>query len=272
MALIELRGVGRTYGRGPAAVRALADVDLDVEAGELVVVRGRSGSGKTTLLNLLAGLDKPTAGTITIGGQRITGLGDRALSRFRNRRVGYVFQAFYLESERSALENVMLPLVFAGIARAERRRRATELLGQVGLADKVSAPASNLSAGQRQRVALARALVNEPSVLLADEPTANLDSHTSDEVLELIGTLHRESGVTVVLVTHDRGLDGLGDRQLEVEDGVVREVTEPASGTESLEPEPLPEPSPAPAPAIGAPEAEPPSDTEPPLEPGEAAP
>ncbi|MCA8921744.1 MAG: ABC transporter ATP-binding protein [Planctomycetes bacterium] len=224
MSAIHLQGVSRTYGQGSTAVRALADVDLEVEAGAFVMVRGRSGSGKTTLLNLLAGLDSPTAGSVRVAGQELSRLGDRALSRFRNQSVGYVFQAFYLESGRSAWENAALPLVFAGVPAAERRRRAGELLEQVGLGDKLDAPASNLSAGQRQRVALARALINRPSLLLADEPTANLDSRTSDGILQLIGELHERSGVTVVIVTHDHALDGIGTRDLTVEDGRVREA------------------------------------------------
>lgn len=228
MSAIELKGVSRTYGQGSTAVQALVDVDLEVAAGEFVMVRGRSGSGKTTLLNLLAGLDSPTAGSVQVAGQELSRLGDRALSRFRNRSVGYVFQAFYLESGRSAWENASLPLVFAGVPARQRRERACALLEQVGLGDKLDTPASNLSAGQRQRVALARALVNQPSLLLADEPTANLDSRTSDAILELIGRLHEQSGVTVVIVTHDHALDGIGTRDLLVEDGRVRDA-EPAS-------------------------------------------
>ena len=223
MSHIKLDGVGRLFGRGEAAVWALRDVDLTAEQGELVLVRGASGAGKTTLLNLLSGLDAPTHGTIEVADRDITRLNDRELSRFRNKHIGYVFQAFYLETNRSARENVSVPLVFAGVSTAERAERATRMLERVGLAHKVGVPASNLSAGQRQRVALARALVNEPELLLADEPTANLDSKTSREILALIRELHEREKVTIMLVTHEQGVTFEGARELWVEDGRITE-------------------------------------------------
>ena len=223
MSHIELDGVGRLFGRGEAEVWALRDVDLRAEKGEFVLVKGASGAGKTTLLNLLSGLDAPTHGTIEVAGRDITRLNDRELSRFRNKHIGYVFQAFYLETNRSARENVSVPLVFAGVSAAERAERATRMLERVGLADKVGVPASNLSAGQRQRVALARALVNKPELLLADEPTANLDSKTSREILALISELHEREKVTVVLVTHEKDLTFRSARELWVDDGRVIE-------------------------------------------------
>jgi putative ABC transport system ATP-binding protein len=220
---IKLDGVGRLFGRGEAAVWALRDVDLRVEQGEFVLVKGASGAGKTTLLNLLSGLDAPTHGTIEVARRDITRLSDKELSRFRNKQIGYVFQAFYLETNRSARENVAVPLVFAGVSTTERAERATRMLGRVGLADKVEVPASNLSAGQRQRVALARALVNEPELLLADEPTANLDSKTSRETLALIRDLHQRHQITVVLVTHEKDVTFDGARELWFDDGWITE-------------------------------------------------
>ena len=223
MSHIELDGVGRLFGRGETEVWALRDVDLRAERGEFVLVKGASGAGKTTLLNLLSGLDAPTHGTIQVAHKDITRLSDKELSRFRNKHIGYVFQAFYLETNRSARENVSVPLVFAGVSATERAERATRMLERVGLADKVEVPASNLSAGQRQRVALARALVNEPELLLADEPTANLDSKTSREILALIRELHERNQVTVVLVTHEKDLTFEGARELWVDDGRISE-------------------------------------------------
>ena len=211
------------FGRGEAAVWALRDVDLTAEQGELVLVRGASGAGKTTLLNLLSGLDAPTHGTIEVADRDITRLNDRELSRFRNKHIGYVFQAFYLETNRSARENVSVPLVFAGVSTAERAERATRMLERVGLSNKVGVPASNLSAGQRQRVALARALVNEPELLLADEPTANLDSKTSREILALIREMHEREKVTIMLVTHEQDVTFEGARELWVDDGRITE-------------------------------------------------
>ncbi|MBL4846830.1 MAG: ABC transporter ATP-binding protein/permease [Planctomycetes bacterium] len=216
-----LEGVSRRFGSGDLAVNALQGVDLRVERGSFVLVRGPSGSGKTTLLNLLGGLDAPSEGRVEVAGQELVALSDRALSRFRNRHVGYVFQAFYLEPQRSALDNVCLPLVLAGVPAPERRTRGEALLKRVGLESKFATPARDLSAGQRQRVALARALVTEPALLLADEPTANLDSQTSAEILELIRELHEGSDLTVILVTHEASLRYEGARELQVRDGLV---------------------------------------------------
>ncbi len=216
---VELRAVERVYGRGEAAVRALRGVDLEVAPGELVVVKGPSGSGKTTLLNLLGGLDRPSGGRVRVAGLDLAGMGDAELSRFRNRHVGYVFQAFHLEPEQTAVENVGLPLVFAGVGTAERRHRAAAMLERVGLGHKLQARAAELSAGQKQRVALARALVPEPRLLLADEPTANLDARTGREILALVHEINRRHGTTVVLVSHDAATEG--DRIIWLEDGRV---------------------------------------------------
>lgn len=224
MALVELKSVWRSFGREPQAVHALREVDLAIEAGEMVVVRGRSGSGKTTLLNLLSGLDSPTRGTISVGGRDLSKLGDRALSRYRNTTVGYVFQAFHLETLRTVLANVTTPLLFTSLGGAATRARGLAALERVGLADKAKLPASTLSAGQRQRVALARALINEPAILLADEPTANLDAATADQIHAQILELARTHGKTVIWVSHDKDLSIPGCRTLQVEDGRVAEL------------------------------------------------
>ena len=218
---IDLDGVSRVFGRGDLEVTALRDVTLTAERGDFLLVKGPSGAGKTTLLNLLSGLDAPTRGRIEVDGRDITGLSDKSLSRFRNKHIGYVFQAFYLETNRTARENVAVPLVFAGVPAAQRAERASRMLERVGLSDKVDVRASNLSAGQRQRVALARALVNEPALLLADEPTANLDAKTGGDILSLIRELHLRDQITVVLVSHQRDLSFEGARDLWVEEGRV---------------------------------------------------
>jgi putative ABC transport system ATP-binding protein len=229
---IKLDGVGRLFGRGETAVWAVRDVHLTVEREEFLLVKGASGAGKTTLLNLLSGLDAPTHGTIEVEGRDITRLNDRELSRFRNKHIGYVFQAFYLETHRSARENVSVPLVFAGVSAAERAARATRMLERVGLSDKVDVPASDLSAGQRQRVALARALVNEPELLLADEPTANLDSKPGRETLALIRDLHERQQITVVLVTHEKDVTFDGAREIWFDDGRITETERAGAGAE----------------------------------------
>lgn len=221
--MIELQKVSRHFHRGENLVRALDGVDLTVAAGDLVLIKGPSGSGKTTLLNLIAGLDCPTEGTLSVGGTDLTRLTDKGMSAFRNQQVGYVFQSFYLEGNQTALANVTLPLIFSGVARGERRDRARQMLERVGLADKIDERSANLSAGQKQRVALARAIVNRPSLILADEPTANLDYRTGDEIIALLGRINAEDGVTVLLVSHQRDLVLEGARNLWIEDGVVSE-------------------------------------------------
>jgi putative ABC transport system ATP-binding protein len=223
--VIELENVSHTYRRGENEVRALAGVSLRVEQGEFLLIKGPSGSGKTTLLNLIAGLDRPSSGRVLFEGDDLTGLSDAAMSRMRNRRVGYVFQAFYLEGAQTAAANVKLPLIFGGVPRRERRERAIEMLGRVGLAEKANERAGNLSAGQKQRVALARAIVNRPHVILADEPTANLDPRTGREILALLERIHREDRTTVLLVSHEKDLDIPYARHLWIEDGNLREDT-----------------------------------------------
>jgi ABC-type lipoprotein export system ATPase subunit len=206
MPIVETRSLSKTYLVGGVRVAALEDVTLAVGEGRFVAVIGASGSGKSTLLNLLGGLDTPTAGTIEVGGALISAMDREALARYRRHVAGMIFQSFNLVPARTALENVELPLIFAGVARAARRRRAAELLDRVGLAARAAHRPSELSGGEQQRVAVARALANGPRILLADEPTGNLDSRTSREIVGLLAGLNRDQGLTVVMVTHEEGL------------------------------------------------------------------
>jgi len=204
--IVQTRSLSKTYIVGGVRVAALEDVTLAVGEGRFVAVIGASGSGKSTLLNLLGGLDTPSAGTIEVAGALISSMDREALARYRRHGAGMIFQSFNLVPSRTALENVELPLIFAGVARAERRRRAAELLDRVGLAARAAHRPSELSGGEQQRVAVARALANGPRILLADEPTGNLDSRTSREIVGLLAGLNRDRGLTVVMVTHEEGL------------------------------------------------------------------
>jgi putative ABC transport system ATP-binding protein len=218
--LIDMVGITRQYRMGDQTVVALAGVDLRIQAGELLAIVGASGSGKTTLMNLLGCLDTPTAGHYRLRGELVEGLDDDQLSRLRNREIGFVFQNFQLLSRASALKNVELPLVYRRVARGERRQRATRMLERVGLAHRMDHRSHQLSGGQRQRVAIARALVAEPSILLADEPTGNLDSTTQREIMRLFADLHA-AGHTIVLVTHEMSLAALCPRVIHLEDGRI---------------------------------------------------
>jgi putative ABC transport system ATP-binding protein len=221
--VIEARSLGKTYATPAGEFAALTDVDLTVGTGEFVAVVGRSGSGKTTLLNLLAGIDRPTSGRIAVAGVDLAQLGESGLARWRGTSVGLVFQFFQLLPTLTVLENVMLPMDFAGVARSrERRARGLELLDQVGIAEQAHKLPSALSGGQQQRAAIARALANDPPVLLADEPTGNLDSATADSVLALFAAL-TDGGKSVVMVTHDRDASAFANRLLTLGDGVVLE-------------------------------------------------
>ncbi len=221
-AVVTIRGLTREYGKGAAAVRALRGIDLDVRAGEFVALLGRSGSGKSTLLNLLAGLDRPTAGTVTVDGDDLAALSADGLARYRRERVGIVFQSFHLLPGRSALENVATPLLIAGVLHAERGQRALAALDAVGLAPRASHSPAELSGGEQQRVAIARALVREPSLLVCDEPTGNLDSATADGVAELLIELNRDRGVTISMVTHEEALARrVGARIVTMADGRI---------------------------------------------------
>ena len=219
--LIDIRGVTKTFPGAAGPFHAVSDVSLSIDAGEFVVVVGQSGSGKSTLLALLAGIDRPTAGTITIGGIAVDSLSEREMSAWRGSSVGIVFQFFQLLPTLTAAENVMLPMDFQGVIRRdERRARALAVLDRLGVADQADKFPSTLSGGQQQRVAVARALANSPAVLLADEPTGNLDSRTADTMLELLSGLVAE-GQTVVMVTHDHGARRHASRTIVLADGQV---------------------------------------------------
>jgi predicted ABC-type transport system involved in lysophospholipase L1 biosynthesis ATPase subunit len=218
--LVRTVNLEKTYGRPAAPVRALNGVSVDIRRGERVALLGRSGSGKSTLLNLLGGLDRPTAGSIEFAGQDLARLGAAGLARHRLTTVGMIFQSFNLIASRTALDNVALPLLFAGRSRRERLAAARRSLERVGLGDRLGHRPPELSGGEQQRVAVARALVNDPAVLLADEPTGNLDSATAADVLALIGDHVRAHGTTLVLVTHDEELARrCTDRVLRLRDG-----------------------------------------------------
>jgi putative ABC transport system ATP-binding protein len=223
--VLEARGLAKTYDTGGAKVLALRGVDLTIERGEFVAVMGPSGCGKSTLLNLLAGLDRPTAGEVRLDGERIDQLSETELARLRRRRIGFVFQFFNLLPSLSAVENVELPLLLVGRPRRDARRAAGELLGALGLGDKRGAAPVQLSGGQQQRVALARALANDPDIVLGDEPTGNLDSASAREVLGLLRAA-RDRGQTVLLVTHDARVAAAADRIVTLRDGLVYEETE----------------------------------------------
>jgi putative ABC transport system ATP-binding protein len=222
VALIELSGIVRIYRRGDSEVRALDGIDLEVEAGDYLAIMGASGSGKSTLMNLLGCLDTPTQGRYGLRGTAVEELDDDALSELRNREIGFVFQSFNLLARQSALENVALPLLYGGVPPAEREKRAREALERVGLSDRVEHRPNELSGGQCQRVAIARALVNRPSLLLADEPTGNLDSVTSEEIMEVLDHLNGQ-GTTILLVTHEQEVAAHAGRRIVLKDGRIVE-------------------------------------------------
>jgi ABC-type lipoprotein export system ATPase subunit len=228
--MLRTRGLRKEYGREASLVRAVDGVDLDVPAGETLAVMGPSGCGKSTLLHLLGGLDRPSAGEIWLAGQRIDQMSERGMAALRRDAVGFVFQAFHLMDELTAVENIELPALLAGRSPRAARRRANELLEQVGLADRARHLPSQLSGGQRQRVAIARALANSPLIVLADEPTGNLDSEATLDVLQLLESLHR-AGQTVVIVTHDSRIAATADRLISMRDGVFIDETRLTGGT-----------------------------------------
>jgi putative ABC transport system ATP-binding protein len=221
-AVIRLEGVHKTYDLGEIQVHALRGVSLEIYKGEFVAVMGASGSGKSTLMNILGCLDKPTRGRYFLDGVDVSGMDKVQLAHIRNHKLGFVFQGFNLLSRTSALENVELPTIYAGITMEEREARAKESLERVGLADRAHHHPSQLSGGQQQRVAIARALVNRPAILLADEPTGNLDSRTSVEIRDILQRLNMEYGLTVVLVTHEPDIAQYAKRVMEFRDGKIK--------------------------------------------------
>ena len=219
--IIETTGLTKTFGSNGAAVHALRGIDLTISRGEFVALIGPSGSGKSTLMAILGCLDKPTAGSYVLDGQRVDGLSGPELAHIRNEKIGFVFQQYNLLPKASVLRNVELPMLYAGVARKERRERAMALLETVGIPDKAKVLPAALSGGQRQRVAVARALANRPAMLLADEPTGALDSKTGHEVLDLFADLHRQ-GHTIIIVTHDLSIASMAGRQVEIHDGLIQ--------------------------------------------------
>ena len=228
--LVRLEDVTKVYRMGDVELRALAGVTLEIQAGDFTAIMGASGSGKSTMMNLLGCLDRPTTGRYLLDGQDISSLSNDELARLRNRTLGFVFQNFNLLARTSALENVELPLLYSGVPAAERRQRAGESLQRVGLGDRIDHHPNQMSGGQQQRVAIARALVNRPRILLADEPTGNLDSRTSEDVMALFQDLGR-TGITVLLVTHEPDIAAYAARVITMRDGLVRSDQRQASWT-----------------------------------------
>lgn len=224
-AAIQLRAVSKNYKVGRETLHAVRDASFDIATGELVAIVGPSGSGKTTLTHMMGGLLKPDSGHITIGGTEATGLSDRKLSKLRNKHIGFIFQNFSLLPGYSALENVCVPLIVAGLSPAERKRRAMHYLSLVGLEQQTRQKAEELSGGQRQRVAIARALAMHPSVIIADEPTGSLDSARGHEIMNMLTHLAHQQNMSVVMVTHDLQLASQADRQVHILDGHVTEQT-----------------------------------------------
>lgn len=222
--MIEMEQVRKEYQSGEQAVKALDGISLSIAENEYVAIMGPSGSGKSTLMNIIGCLDTPTGGSYTLDGERVDSLSDERLSRIRGRKIGFVFQSFHLLPRLTALENVALPLVYAGVSRSQREERAREALTRVGLSHRMTHLPGSMSGGQRQRVAVARALIGHPSIILADEPTGNLDTATSEEIMQLFGEIHA-SGNTVILVTHEEDIACHAHRIVRLRDGRIESDT-----------------------------------------------
>ncbi len=222
--VIEIRNIIRDFKLGQEIVHVLKGIDLDIKTGEYVAIMGPSGSGKSTLMNLLGCLDTPTAGSYNLNGNDVSQMTDDELAEIRNKEIGFVFQTFNLLPRTTALENVALPMIYAGASKKQRQTRATEVLTDVGLADRMDHKPNQLSGGQRQRVAVGRALVNKPSIILADEPTGNLDSKTGMEIMGLFDDIHK-AGNTVIMVTHEEEVAAHAKRIIRLRDGVIESDT-----------------------------------------------
>ena len=242
MDLITLRSITKTYQMGDIAVPVMKGISLSIRQGELVALTGSSGSGKSTLMNILGCLDRPSAGEYWLEGQEVSLLSADERALLRNRKLGFVFQSFNLLARTSAIENVAMPLSYgaAHLSEREARERAAEMLTRVGLADRLDHHPSQLSGGQQQRVAIARALINRPPVLFADEPTGNLDSKTSEEVLQMFERLHTEDRITIIMVTHDPKVAGHANRVIRMDDGVIQGDAPPAAEPNPKTPEGAP--------------------------------
>ncbi|KZE47484.1 macrolide ABC transporter ATP-binding protein [Brevibacillus parabrevis] len=226
---LTVTGVNHSYGTGKLKVPVLFDINLHINQGEFVALCGSSGSGKSTLLNLLAGLTKPEEGSVTVSGEEISKFSENQLCLFRRKNMGFIFQSYNLLPNLTALENVELPLIFAGESVKKRRAKATEILNRVGLDGRIHHRPNELSGGQQQRVSIARALVNQPDIILADEPTGNLDSKTEQEILHLMREMNKENGTTFIIVTHEQEVAEQSDRVIYLQDGrVVQKRTRPA--------------------------------------------
>lgn len=221
--VINIKGIGKTYRIGEVVVNALKEVDLQIKKGEYVALMGPSGSGKSTLMNILGCLDTPSRGKYWLNGTDVSNMTDNQLAEIRNKEIGFIFQTFNLLARNSSLDNVALPLVYAGFPKKERIEKAETALRSVGLGDRMDHKPNELSGGQRQRVAIARALVNNPSIILADEPTGNLDSKTSYEIMELIEKIH-EAGNTVIIVTHEEDIARRAKRIIRLRDGLIEDT------------------------------------------------
>ena len=230
--LIELKNINKNYRNGDQELQVLKDISLEVEEGEFVAIMGPSGSGKSTLMNIIGMLDRPTTGEYHLGSEEVAKLGDKKLAKVRNKQIGFVFQQFFLLSKLNALQNVELPLIYAGVSASKRRKLAEEFLEKVELTDRSQHLPSELSGGQKQRVAIARALVNNPSIILADEPTGALDTKTGNQIMQLLVELNKE-GKTIIMVTHEPEIAAYAKRQIVIRDGVISSDSAPVEKEEN---------------------------------------
>ena len=230
--LIELKNINKSYRNGDQELQVLKDISLEVEEGEFVAIMGPSGSGKSTLMNIIGMLDRPTTGEYHLGSEEVAKLGDKKLAKVRNKQIGFVFQQFFLLSKLNALQNVELPLIYAGVSASKRRKLAEEFLEKVELTERSHHLPSELSGGQKQRVAIARALVNNPSIILADEPTGALDTKTGNQIMQLLVELNKE-GKTIIMVTHEPEIAAYAKRQIVIRDGVISSDSAPVEKEEN---------------------------------------